>query len=140
MHPIVRNVLAVVAGVVVGGLVNSALVQVGPSIVPPPAGTDATTVEGLREGMKRFEPVHYLFPFLAHALGTLAGAAVAARLAARNPMRFALGIGVFFLIGGVTAVCMFDAPAWFNVTDLVLAYLPMAYLGGRLAAPRPATA
>jgi hypothetical protein len=28
---------------------------------------------------------------------------------------------------------MMPAPMWFNVMDLVGAYLPMAYLGGKLA-------
>mgnify|MGYP006919626066 CR=1 FL=1 len=29
-------------------------------------------------------------------------------------------------------VAMLDAPLWFNVSDLVLAYIPMAYLDGLL--------
>jgi hypothetical protein len=31
---------------------------------------------------------------------------------------------------------MLPAPMWFNVVDLVGAYLPMAWLGGRLAPMR----
>lgn len=40
-------------------------------------------------------------PFLPHALGTLIGAFVAAKLAANHHMKFAMGIGVSFLIGGL---------------------------------------
>ena len=80
-----------------------------------------------------FEPKHFISPFLAHAIGTLAGAYIAAKLAANFKMRFALVIGILFLIGGIANVMMMPSPLWFSVLDLVVAYLPMSYLGGRLA-------
>lgn len=139
MNPLIRNVLAVVAGFVVGSVVNMGLVTVSGSIIPPPAGADVTTAEGLKASMHLFQPRHFLFPFLAHALGTLVGATVAALLAVSYKRRLALVIGVLFLAGGVTAVSMLPSPMWFNVVDLVGAYLPMAWLGGMLGA-RKATA
>ena len=42
-------------------------------------------------------------------------------------------IGGFFLLGGIAAVRMFGGPLWFQLGDLLLAYLPMAYLGAVLA-------
>jgi len=133
MNPIARNVLAVIFGVVVGSLVNMGLINIGPFVVPLPEGADLSTMENLRDSMKLFTPVNFLFPFLAHALGTLSGAFIAAKFAASRPMTFAIGIGVFFLIGGATMVSMLGGPMWFNVTDLLLAYIPMGYLGGILA-------
>ena len=133
MNPIARNILAVIAGFVVGSLVNMGLINIGPSVIPLPEGADVTTMESLSESMKLFTPVNFIFPFLAHALGTLAGAFVAAKLAASHHMKFALGIGVCFLIGGITAVSMLGGPLWFNVSDLLLAYIPMGFLGGILA-------
>jgi hypothetical protein len=109
----------------------------GSSVIPPPAGVDVTTVEGLKAGIHLFQPVHFVAPFLAHALGTLAGAFVAARLAATRKLVLALVVGVAFLCGGVANVFMLPAPAWFVVLDLVGAYLPMGWLGWKLAAPRP---
>ena len=45
----------------------------------------------------------------------------------------ALAIGFAFLAGGVMMVIMLpETPLWFTLTDLLLAYLPMAYLGHRL--------
>ena len=78
------------------------------------------------------EPASFIAPWLAHALGTLAGACLAAKVAASHKMKFALGIGVFFLLGGIMMVSMFGGPVWFNVLDLIGAYLPMGYLGGML--------
>ncbi|MAG94594.1 MAG: hypothetical protein CMJ48_12725 [Planctomycetaceae bacterium] len=133
MNAIARNTLAVVAGFVIGSLVNGGLVNIGPSVVPLPEGADVSTMETLRESMKLFTPVNFLFPFLAHALGTLTGAFVAAKLAVSHHMKFAMGIGVLFMIGGATMVSMLGGPLWFNVSDLLLAYIPMAFLGGILA-------
>lgn len=127
-----RNVLAVVAGVIVGGVVNTGLITVGPLIVTPPAGVDMTTAEGLRAGMALLEPRHFVMPLLAHALGTLAAALVAARVAATYRRGLALLIGVVFLAGGIAAATMIPAPAWFIALDLVAAYIPMAWLGGWL--------
>lgn len=45
----------------------------------------------------------------------------------------ALIVGVLFLIGGVSMVAMLPSPMWFNALDLIVAYIPMAFLGGKLA-------
>lgn len=127
-----RNALALFAGLAAGSVVNMGLISMSGSVIPPPEGADVTTLEGLRASIHLFEPKHFLFPFLAHALGTLTGAYVAARLAASRPMAWALGIGVLFLAGGAANVAMLPSPMWFNAVDLVGAYLPMAWIGGRL--------
>lgn len=133
MNNMTRNIIAVLVGILVGGAVNMGLVNIGPSIIPLPTGADVTTIEGLKQSMQLFEPKNFVFPFLAHALGTLVGALVAAKLAASYPMRLALVIGGFFLLGGIMMVKMAGGPTWFIAADLILAYIPMAYLGGLLA-------
>lgn len=133
MNPTVRNILAVVAGVVSGGGLNMIIIMISGSIIPPPEGADVTTMEGLKASMHLFTPINFLMPFLAHALGSLAGAAVAALIATKHKMRFAIGIGCWFLLGGIINVLMLPSPMWFTVVDLVGAYIPMGYLGGRLA-------
>ncbi len=135
MKPIVRNTLAVLAGLVVGSLVNMGLIMVSGQVIPPPTDADVTTLEGLRSSIHLFEPKHFLFPFLAHGLGTLAGAFVAARLATSHAFALALTVGCAFLAGGVANVFMLPSPMWFNVVDLVGAYIPMAWAGWRLAPP-----
>lgn len=133
MNTIVRNILAVLAGLVVGSFVNILLVNIGPTVIPLPKGTDVSTMEKLRDSMALFTPANFLFPFLGHAVGTLVGAFTAAKLAASRPMTFALGISAFFLLGGIATIRMIGGPMWFQVLDLVSAYLPMGYLGGMLA-------
>lgn len=133
MNPILRNILAVFAGVVLGSTVNMSIIMVSSSIIPPPEGVDVTTVEGLKASMHLFQPINFLMPWLAHALGTLTGAFLTAFLAANNKMKFALGIGVLFLVGGTINVFMLPSPMWFNIADLAGAYIPMGYLGAKIA-------
>jgi hypothetical protein len=133
MHPIARNILAAIVGFVIGSVVNLGLVAVGMSVVPLPAGTDVSTMEAVRESMKLLPPMNFIFPFVGHALGTLAGAFIAVRLAPRHPVKIAIGMGVSFLIGGIAMALNCGGPVWFIASDLVLAYIPMALLGGFLA-------
>ena len=133
MHPVLRNILAVVLGLVVGSAVNMGIIMISGSIIPPPNGADITTMEGLKSTMHLFGPEHYVFPFLAHALGTLVGAFVAAKIAATNKVKFALAIGAFFFLGGAINAYLLPAPTWFLILDLAGAYFPMAYLGKKLA-------
>lgn len=136
MNPVLKNILAVVAGIVIGSTVNMGIIMLSSSVIPPPEGVDVTDMESLKASMHLFEPRHFIFPFLAHALGTLAGAFVAAFFAANNQMKFAIGIGIFFLLGGIANVFMLPGPTWFAVLDIAGAYIPMGWLGGRLAMRR----
>ena len=127
LHPI----LAVIIGIVLGSLVNSSLIHVGEMLIPPPAGADTTSTEGLAAAMKLFGPQHFVFPFLAHAVGTFVAAFLAFKLGRNVSMYAAYIIGGLFFAGGLMMVSMVPSPMWFNVLDLVVAYFPMALLGKR---------
>jgi hypothetical protein len=133
MNPILKNILAVVTGIILGSIVNMAIIMVSGSVIPPPNGVDVTDMENLIAAMPLFEPKHFILPFLAHAAGTFTGAFVAAKIAATHHMKMAFIIGLFFLVGGIANVYMLPSPMWFNVVDLMGAYLPMAFLAGKLA-------
>lgn len=132
MNPLLRNILSVIAGAVVSSFVNGGIIAISSSVIPPPAGVDVTTMEGLKASMHLFEPKHFLMPFLAHALGTLVGAFIAALIAVNNKVRPAIIVAVLFLIGGIMNVIMLPAPTWFSAVDLLLAYIPMGLIGARL--------
>ena len=133
MNKIARNVLAVITGIILGSVVNMGIIMLQGSFIALPEGVDVTNTESLQSSMHLFEPKHFIFPFLAHAIGTLVGAYLSARIAASHKMKFALGIGIFFLIGGISMVFMIPSPIWFVILDLSLAYIPMGWLSGRLA-------
>ena len=136
MPHLLQNALALVAGIVIGGGVNMALITLSPSLIPPPAGVDVNSAESLSQAMHLFEPRHFIMPFLAHAVGTLAGALAAYLIAASYKAQMAYVIGVAFLCGGVAASFMIPAPTWFVAIDLLAAYLPMAWLGIQIGTRR----
>ena len=131
-----KAILAVILGVILGMVVNGGLIQVGTTIIPAPEGVDPMDVESIRANIDRYEPKHWMIPLLAHALGTLVGASIAAFVAPFRKMGFALGMGIFFLAGGIAASMMIPAPTWFIAVDLVCCYIPMGWLGGRLFTPK----
>ena len=133
MHPMLRNVLAVIAGLIIGSIVNMLLINISGYVITPPENADVTSMEGLKSTMHLFGPEHFLFPFLAHAFGTFVGAFVATKIAATNKIKFALAIGAFFFLGGAINAYLLPAPIWFLILDLAGAYFPMAYWGYKLA-------
>jgi hypothetical protein len=132
MKPVILNILAVIAGFLGGSLINMGLIQTGHSLFPI-KGVNPEDMEALAAAIPTLEFKYFIFPFLAHALGTLAGAFIAGFIAESHKMKFALGVGVLFLLGGIMASFMLPAPVWFIGTDLALAYIPMAWIGGRAA-------
>jgi len=107
------------------------LVQIGHTLIPI-EGIDPTNMKAFAETMPTLGTEHFVFPFLAHALGTLIGSAIAAWIATNHKMKFAIGIGALFLIGGIMINYMLPGPTWFAIVDIAFAYIPMAWLGGQL--------
>ncbi|HKL03558.1 MAG TPA: hypothetical protein VJ911_07775 [Cryomorphaceae bacterium] len=133
MHPILRNILVVILGIIIGSVVNMAIVMVAPSIIPLPDGVDPSNMEALKEAIPSFGPKHYIFPFLAHALGTLVGAFIAARLGVGRKMLLAIIVGGWFFLGGVMNASMLGTPILWTALDLIICYFPFAFIGGTLA-------
>lgn len=136
MRRYVRPVLAILAGIIVGSVVNMGLIMLSSHVIPAPAGADVTTAEGLKASMHLFEPKHFIFPFLAHFLGTFVGAVIATLVTPDRSRGPAYIVGAAFLLGGFMSVLMLPAPFWFIALDLLVAYLPAAWLGHRVVARR----
>lgn len=133
MKNILNIIIAIVLGLFIGGAVNMGIIMVSSSVIPLPEGVDPTSMDSLIEGMHLFGPQHFIMPWLAHALGTLVGAFVAAKIARKHKQVIAIVIGVTFLVGGIMNVYMLPSPLWFTVVDLVFAYIPMSLLGLKLS-------
>jgi hypothetical protein len=72
-------------------------------------------------------------PFLAHALGTMLAALIIVLRVDAYHQKFAIGAGLIFFTAGAINVYLLPAPFWFNVVDLIGAYMPMAFTGYMLA-------
>jgi hypothetical protein len=76
---------------------------------------------------------HFVFPFLAHALGTFVGAFATILFSASKKQYLSWVVGFWFLMGGVAMIIIVPFPLWIILVDILFAYLPMAWLGWKLA-------
>jgi len=130
---IIRNIVGVIAGVLIGSYVNMFIVSIGPTFFPLPAGVNITTEEGLKAGMFLMQPEHFIAPFFAHAIGTLVATFIAALIAVSRRKIITRVISLLYLAGGAYMVAILPSPMWFNLLDLIVAYMPMGMLGYWLA-------
>ena len=131
MHPFLKNVLAVLAGICVGGIVNFGIIILSSSIIPPPNGVDVSNIESIKTNIHLYKPIHFLFPFLAHALGTFSGAVLAIKISKQT--KIAYMVALVFLYGGISMITQVPSPMWFTVLDLGLGYIPMAWLATKIS-------
>lgn len=130
----VRNILGILLGVFIGGLVNMALLNGLMYLIPPPEGYILGNIDSLKEFIGTFEFKHFIPPFLAHALRTFVGAFVATKIVFDKTIVFPLIVGLFFFIGGITMVYeLKETPLWFSIVDLCFAYFPMVLMGWKAA-------
>ncbi len=105
------------------------------SLATMPAGIDpmddpASLERAMQAGQVPF--IAMLLVVLGYAAGAFAGGWVAEKVARRWPMRHALILGVLLTLAGISNLASFQHPLWMAIATL-LVFLPLAYLGGRLA-------
>jgi len=130
---IIRNILAIVVGFLIGAFVNMGVLAAGHALIPPPPGFDGSSMEGVASTIHLLRPVDFIGVFLAHALGPFVGVLSAMFIAASGRRTIAILLGSLFLLGGIVANVMIPAPTWYRIIDLVFAYVPMAFLGWKVS-------
>ncbi len=133
MKSLVLNIISILVGISIGHTVNWEIIVLGSNLIPLPQGVDATSLDSIKSSIHLFEFKHYISPFLAHAIGSLSGAFMTYTVATSLKMKFAMFVGIVFLFEGVIDVEFIPAPTLFDVLDLVLAYIPMAWVGVKIA-------
>ena len=128
-----KNVVAVIVGLIIGGVVNMGIINLGSSIISPPPGVDPSDIESIKAHTSAYSAIHFVIPFLAHALGTLVGAFLAVKLSASKKQMLAWIVAAFFALGGSMMAFMLPEFLKYSIFDLIFAYFPMAWIGGKLA-------
>lgn len=132
MNVNLRTILAILLGLLIGGIINMTFVDFGSKIFPVD-GVNVDNTDELAPLIPTLGWKFFLFPFLGHALGTLFGAFLAYLIAAQNRMRASMIIGVVFFTGGIMINYILSGNWTFTFLDLIVAYFPMAFLGAKLA-------
>ncbi len=140
MSPKLQNVVAGVAGAIASMPANMFLL--GPMAkltqapqAPPfdPTAAPEAMEEVWRAYFATLEPVHMIGPLVAHWNGAFIGALVAGLVAANRGPKVPLFVAGFVLIGGIANAFMLPGqPPLFLAVD-ILGYLPMGWLGWKLA-------
>jgi hypothetical protein len=119
---------------VLGTIVIFLLEVVGHQVYPFPPGLDPNNHQALAEFMKTAPIGAWLFVLLAYAAGSFVAGASGTRIG-RKPWIGWINGGLMMVLGGI-GLTMVPHPVWFMVVSLSL-YLPCAWLGARLAWPKP---
>ncbi|HIF40451.1 MAG TPA: hypothetical protein EYQ74_05065 [Planctomycetes bacterium] len=127
----IRNIVAVVVGLVAGMAVNMSLVMLNARVLfPMPEGTDMNNPEQLNAWVATLPTAAFFVVIAAHLGQSFVGGWVAARLGSSRPMLLAMIVGLASLAGGVMSMMSIKGPAWL-VVELPL-YLVVAWLAGRM--------
>ena len=126
MKQIIKNIAIVILGIVIGMVVNIGLIILGGITFPPPENFDPMNA-------MNWDVKYFIFPFLAHSIGTLSGALIVSKISKKSSIILPLIVGLYFLLGGIYMVTILPAPTWFVLLDILLGYIPMALLGWKIS-------
>ncbi len=131
----VRVLLAVIAGLVLGGVVVAAVQSLNYLLFPAPPGLDPHKPEDLAKLMAQIPLAALLMVELSYVAGSLVAGFVAGKIAARRPALVALILGVALTGFNLLNLAQIPHPLWMALLTTAT-FLPLTWLGGRLAAPR----
>lgn len=126
-----RNILAVIAGVILAGIVTYAVQTVGHQVYPPPENLDIKNLEAMKAYVATLPMGALLFVLLAYVLGSFAGGWLAAKIARSSQIHVPLTVGGVQLFFGLINLLMIPHPLWFAIAAVIV-FLPAAFLGGKL--------
>lgn len=130
----VRNVVAVFVGMVVGMVANMGLIFANMALFPAPPGLDFNDTEAMQAYIGALPATGFILPMVAHLMQAGLGGWVAARLGASRPVVLALIIGVVTLAGGLYNLMVLPGPWWMWVE--VPLYLVVAWTVGGIEQAR----
>jgi hypothetical protein len=131
----VRNVLGIISGLVVGFIVTAGIQMLNFRLAPLPEGLTIEDTEGMREHMQNLPIIAFIVVLLSHFIGTGAASYMACMIADNRFTLLAVLLGSFFLLMGVINLFMIQHPVWFSAVDCLI-YLPAALLGRYIARPK----
>lgn len=129
-----KLVLAVVIGLLVGMAVNIGLIMLNNVFFPLPEGVAMSDPAQMRAAVADMPSESWIGVIAAHLGQSFFGGWVAAWVGKKHPIMLAMIVGVISLAGGVWNAISLSTPAWTWV-EMPL-YLLVAWLAGHLVARR----
>ena len=126
MKKILTNIGIIILGIIIGMILNMGLIIFGGIIFTPTENIEP--MNAINWDLK-----YFIFPFLAHSVGTLSGSFLVSKLSRNSNIIFPLIVGLYFLSGGIYMAIILPAPMWFVFLDLIVCYIPMSLIGWRIS-------
>ena len=131
MNPLLRNVLAVVAGLAAAVAVVAVVEAVSARLFPLPAGLDFTDRAAMAEAIAGLPAGAFVMVVIAWGLAALSGSAVATGVSRRIGPGYL--IGLLLLAAGIANMVMIPHPVWMWIGGIIVILLG-TMVGSRLAA------
>jgi hypothetical protein len=127
----VRNILAVIAAFIGGGIFVFVVEAIGHQFFPPPTGLDFAKPETVAEYAKNAPVGALLFVLLAQSSGSFFGGLISGLIAVSKNTT-AIIYGVLALAMAALNAFLIPHPIWFLIPSLLLP-IPLSLLGTRVA-------
>ncbi len=126
----VRQILAVLVGILACGLVVGLVETLNLRLYPAPPGIDFHDPTQVAAHVAKLPAAAFAIVLAAWALGSFAGGWMAGTISRHWPRACAVGVAAFMLAGVAYNVLVLPHPLWMNVLGLLLP-IPAALLGAR---------
>ena len=123
-----KKVLAVIAGMVAGGIAMSIVQMISSLLHPMPANLSLSDTEGVREWISNLPASAFAIVLFSHSLGAYVAAVVCRLIVGEKWRRGTLIIAGLFTLAGIANSIIIPQPIWVSLVDVVV-YFPAALLG-----------
>ncbi len=130
---LLRNVLAIVGGVLIGTVVIFVVQSISHQIYPVASDIDYNDKEAMRSFVAGLPVGALLMVIASYVCGSFVAGMISAWVGRGARVRHALVAGVLLLLAGIMNLVSIPHPLWFSVVT-VLVFIPAAWAGGKLAA------
>ncbi len=133
-----KRVFAVVAGVMAGATAIGLIEWLSHKMYPLPGNIDPKDPEALRMLMHNMPLGALLMIILAWAAGAFIAGIITTLIVGQQALRPSLVAGTVLLLFGIINMMMLPHPIWFWILG-ILVFLPAAFIGHKIVAPKTTT-
>lgn len=127
-----KQILAVIVGVIIGGLIIYGIESINMVRYPWPENLSMEDKEAFAEYVSSLPVDAFITVIIAHLIGSFVAGFVCSKITPSRKLLLGTICGMFFLVGGIMNLVMIPHPLWFMVIDLMI-FVPFAWLGAKLA-------
>ena len=128
-----NRILSVIMGVITGWVLVSIGDMINYKLFPAPKNFDYTNKESLKSFIDDLPVKAFLIMLLFWAISVFVGGFVTGKIAKLNWRKASLITGGILLLSSIGNMLMIPQPIWMNIIVIIM-YIPLAYLGGKIAA------